>query len=213
MDKFNVSVPSENNETGGTEVIAAVDGKYAGRIVISDTIKEEAKSAIGKIKKQNIVTAMLTGDTEKTAEAVAKTTGIDELHAKLMPEDKLNELKNIRNKHGEVMFVGDGINDAPVLAGADVGAAMGSGADAAIEAADVVFMKSNMESIPDSIAISKKSVAVSRQNVVFAIAVKVIVLILGITGIYSNMWLAVFADTGVALICILNSVRILYSRY
>ena len=130
-----------------------------------------------------------------------------------MPEDKLNELKNIRNKHGEVMFVGDGINDAPVLAGADVGAAMGSGADAAIEAADVVFMKSNMESIPDSIAISKKSVAVSRQNVVFAIAVKVIVLILGITGIYSNMWLAVFADTGVALICILNSVRILYSRY
>ncbi len=213
MDKFNVSVPSENNETGGTEVIAAVDGKYAGRIVISDTIKEEAKSAIGKIKKQNIVTAMLTGDTEKTAEAVAKTTGIDELHAKLMPEDKLNELKNIRNKHGEVMFVGDGINDAPVLAGADVGAAMGSGADAAIEAADVVFMKSNMESIPDSIAISKKSVAVSRQNVVFAIAVKAIVLILGITGIYSNMWLAVFADTGVALICILNSVRILYSRY
>lgn len=213
MDKFNVSVPSENNETGGTEVIVAVDGKYAGRIVISDTIKEEAKSAIGKIKKQNIVTAMLTGDTEKTAEAVAKTTGIDELHAKLMPEDKLNELKNIRNKHGEVMFVGDGINDAPVLAGADVGAAMGSGADAAIEAADVVFMKSNMESIPDSIAISKKSVAVSRQNVVFAIAVKVIVLILGITGIYSNMWLAVFADTGVALICILNSVRILYSRY
>ena len=213
MDKFNVSVPSENNETGGTEVIVAVDGKYAGRIVISDTIKEEAKSAIGKIKKQNIVTAMLTGDTEKTAEAVAKTTGIDELHAKLMPEDKLNELKNIRNKHGEVMFVGDGINDAPVLAGADVGAAMGSGADAAIEAADVVFMKSNMESIPDSIAISKKSVAVSRQNVIFAIAVKVIVLILGITGIYSNMWLAVFADTGVALICILNSVRILYSRY
>ena len=213
MDKFNVSVPSENNETGGTEVIVAVDGKYAGRIVISDTIKEEAKSAIGKIKKQNIVTAMLTGDTEKTAEAVAKTTGIDELHAKLMPEDKLNELKNIRNKHGEVMFVGDGINDAPVLAGADVGAAMGSGADAAIEAADVVFMKSNMESIPDSIAISKKSVAVSRQNVVFAIAVKAIVLILGITGIYSNMWLAVFADTGVALICILNSVRILYSRY
>lgn len=213
MDKFNVSVPSETDETGGTEVLAAVDGKYAGRIVISDTIKEEAKSAIGKIKKQGIVTAMLTGDTEKTAEAVAKTTGIDEVHAKLMPEDKLNELKTIRNKHGEVMFVGDGINDAPVLAGADVGAAMGSGADAAIEAADVVFMKSNMESIPDSIAISKKSVAVSRQNVAFAIAVKAIVLVLGITGIYSNMWLAVFADTGVALICILNSVRILYSRY
>jgi len=210
MKDFGVNVPDMEETGGGTEVLTAYDGKYIGRIIISDTVKSEAAEAIRKIKSKGIVTAMLTGDNEKSAEAVAAETGIDEVHARLLPEDKLSELKKIREKHGSVMFVGDGINDAPVLAGADTGAAMGSGADAAIEAADVVFMKSDMEAIPSAIEISKRAVSVSRQNVVFAIGVKAVVMILGLSGIYSNMWLAVFADTGVALICILNSIKILY---
>ena len=159
-----------------------------------------------------IATAMLTGDAQDSAEAVARETGIQEVHAKLMPQDKLNELRKIRDAHGSVMFVGDGINDAPVLAGADVGAAMGSGADAAIEAADVVFMNSNMDAIPDAVKIARRTSKISNQNVVFALAVKAAVMILGITGVYSNMWLAVFADTGVSMLCILNSIRILYGK-
>ena len=134
------------------------------------------------------------------------------LKSQWFPEDKLSELQKIREKDGSVMFVGDGINDAPVLAGADVGAAMGSGADAAIEAADVVFMNSNMDAIPQAIALANKTGAVAMQNVIFAIGIKVIVMILGLTGIYTNMWLAVFADTGVAFLCILNSIRILRQK-
>lgn len=153
------------------------------------------------------MTAILTGDSEETAKQVAEYTGVDNYSAKLLPENKVSELKKIRHEYGSVMFVGDGINDAPVLAGADVGAAMGSGADAAIEAADVVFMNSNMDAVPKSIAISKKATAIAKQNVVFALAIKIIVMFLGLTGIYSNMWLAVFADTGVAFLCIINSLR------
>mgnify|MGYP002925452960 CR=1 FL=1 len=143
---------------------------------------------------------------------VAKLAGVEEVHARLLPEDKLSELQEVRKEYGSVMFVGDGINDAPVLAGADVGAAMGSGADAAIEAADVVFMNSNMDAIPSAIRIAHRTNTIAMENVVFAIAVKMAVLVLGITGIYSNMWLAVFADTGVAFLCILNSIRILRTR-
>lgn len=154
---------------------------------------------------------MLTGDAQGSAQAVASEVGIDEVHAKLLPQDKLTELQKIRAEKGEVMFVGDGINDAPVLAGADVGAAMGSGADAAIEAADVVFMTSGMEAIPQSIAIAKYSCRISRQNVVVALAVKVLVMILGLCG-FASMWAAVFADSGVAMICVLNSVRVLYKK-
>ena len=155
---------------------------------------------------------MLTGDAKKNAEMVAKEAGIDICYAKQLPQDKLNNLSKIREEKGAVMFVGDGINDAPVLAGADVGAAMGSGADAAIEAADVVFMNSNMDAIPQAIALANKTGAVAMQNVIFAIGIKVIVMILGLTGIYTNMWLAVFADTGVAFLCILNSIRILRQK-
>ena len=155
---------------------------------------------------------MLTGDALESAEEIAALAGVEEVHARLLPEDKLSELQKIREKDGSVMFVGDGINDAPVLAGADVGAAMGSGADAAIEAADVVFMISNMDAIPQAIALANKTGAVAMQNVIFAIGIKVIVMILGLTGIYTNMWLAVFADTGVAFLCILNSIRILRQK-
>ena len=151
---------------------------------------------------------MLTGDAEDSAQAVAKETGIDEVHAKLLPQDKLSKLQEIREKDGAVMFVGDGINDAPVLAGADVGAAMGSGADAAIEAADVVFMNSEMKAIPEALNIARMTNSISWQNVYFALGVKIIVMIMGLFG-YANMWLAVFADTGVSVICLLNSIRIL----
>ena len=154
---------------------------------------------------------MLTGDAKESAEAVAEETGIEEVYAKLLPQDKLRNLQKIRAKRGAVMFVGDGINDAPVLAGADAGAAMGSGADAAIEAADVVFMTSEMKAIPQSIAIAKESCRISRQNVIFALAVKILVMILGLCG-FASMWAAVFADSGVAMLCVLNSIRVLYKK-
>ena len=154
---------------------------------------------------------MLTGDSQAGAEAAAKATGIDEVHAKLLPQDKLEILGRIREKHGLVMFVGDGINDAPVLAGADVGAAMGSGADAAIEAADAVFMTSCVEAVPQSISIARSAGRIALQNVVFALVIKAAVMILGLLG-FANMWMAVFADTGVAMLCVLNSIRILYRK-
>lgn len=210
LESCNVDLKNYDNTLAGTQVLVAVDGIYIGCIVIADTVKEDADKAIKKIKSQRIFTAMLTGDEEKTANEVARLTKIDEVHAKLLPQDKLSILQKIRKEHGSVMFVGDGINDAPVLAGADVGAAMGSGADAAIEAADVVFMNSDIGAVPQAIELSKKTTAISRQNVIFALAIKIIVMILGITGIYSNMWLTVFADTGVAMLCILNSVRLLF---
>ena len=151
---------------------------------------------------------MLTGDARDSAEHVAKETGIDEVHARLLPENKLSELQKIRQARGSAMFVGDGINDAPVLAGADVGAAMGSGADAAIEAADVVFMTSEMSAIPEAVQIARNTRRISWQNVYFALAIKFIVMIMGLFG-FANMWIAVFADTGVSMLCLLNSVRIL----
>jgi Cd2+/Zn2+-exporting ATPase len=203
----------EEGQTGnyGTEVLLAVNGNYAGCLVIADTVKEDAKPAVQAMKRQGIVTAMLTGDAAEAAQAVAAETGIDEVHAKLLPEQKLQELTRIRSAHGSVMFVGDGINDAPVLAGADVGAAMGSGADAAIEAADVVFMTSSMSAIPQALSIAKATGRIARQNVIFALAVKAAVMVLGLAGL-ANMWMAVFADTGVAMLCIINSIRILYKN-
>lgn len=200
----------DGKQEAGAEVYLAIDNIFVCCLVISDTIKEEAPGAVSKLKRQNIQTAMLTGDAEEAAREIADKAGVEEVHARLLPQDKLSELNKIRENHGRVMFVGDGINDAPVLAGADVGAAMGSGADAAIEAADVVFMNSNMDAIPEAIRLSKKTSRIARQNVIFAIAIKCIVMLLGISGIYSNMWLAVFADTGVAFLCILNSIRIMY---
>lgn len=211
MDKYHIIMPELTADSYGSEVFLAVNGMFAGYMVISDTIKSDAVSAIRKLKALGLHSVMLTGDSQSGADAVAAATGIDEVHAKLLPEGKLNELGKIRNKYGAVMFVGDGINDAPVLAGADVGAAMGTGADAAIEAADVVFMTSSTEAIPQSINISKATNRIAIQNVVFALVIKIAVMILGLTG-HANMWMAVFADTGVAMICVLNSIRALYIK-
>lgn len=192
----------------GTEVFLALDGNLIGEIIIADEIKPESKDAITKMKQMNLVTAMFTGDASVSAQEVAELTGVEEVCAELLPQDKFARLQEIRAMHGEVLFVGDGINDAPVLAGADVGAAMGSGADAAIEAADVVFMTSSLEAVPEAIAIAKKTGMIAMQNVVFALFIKFLVMILGFLGM-ANMWMAVFADTGVAMICVLNSVRAL----
>lgn len=206
-----IEVPSKAKEIYGTEVLLAFNEKYIGYIVIKDKIKSDSKQAISDIKRYGLWTAMLTGDAKKNAEMVAKEAGIDICYAKQLPQDKLNNLSKIREEKGAVMFVGDGINDAPVLAGADVGAAMGSGADAAIEAADVVFMNSRLSAIPESIKIAKKTKAIAMQNVIGALVIKALVMVLGFAGI-ASMWMAVFADSGVAMICVLNSVRILFGK-
>ena len=195
----------------GTRVIIAVDGAYAGDLLIADTLKSDAAAAIRRLKQMGLRTAMLTGDGEETAAAIAQETGIDEVHARLLPEEKLTALQQIRSTQGAAMYVGDGINDAPVLAGADVGAAMGSGADAAIEAADVVFMTSCADAIADAIHIARATAKIAWQNVVFALAVKAIVMVLGLLG-HASMWMAVFADSGVAMLCVLNSIRLLYRK-
>lgn len=211
METYQVDTSGYRGSTYGTEVLIAIDGILEGYLVIADEIKEEARHAVERMKSQGLITAMLTGDAQDSAAEVAKQTGIDEVHARLLPQDKLTQLQEIRKKHGAVMFVGDGINDAPVLAGADVGAAMGSGADAAIEAADVVFMTSSVDAIPESVDIARKTGNIAMQNVVFALIVKALVMVLGFFG-FANMWMAVFADTGVAMLCVLNSIRILYTK-
>lgn len=211
MEAYQVETYDYHNQKYGTEVLVAWNGKLIGCLIISDTIKNDAASSIKTMKGQNLVTAMLTGDAKESAEAVAAEVGIDEVHAELLPQDKLEELQKIRRTHGAVLFVGDGINDAPVLAGADVGAAMGSGADAAIEAADVVYMTSSVNAIPQSVRIARVTGRIAMQNVVGALVIKALVMILGFLG-FANMWMAVFADTGVAMLCVLNSIRILYTK-
>ena len=202
---------AEFTELSGSVVFVAVDGRFAGYFVIADTVKKDAESAIARLKSMGLGTVMLTGDEECSARAVAEQVGIEKVYAKLLPQEKLETLQKLREEYGSVMFVGDGINDAPVLAGADVGAAMGSGADAAIEAADAVFMTSSVESIPQAVEIAKETNRIAIQNVVFALGVKLLVMILGLLG-YANMWMAVFADTGVAMICVVNAVRSLYKK-
>lgn len=211
LESYGIEIAEEQEKFAGTEVFLAKEAEYVGRIVISDEIKPEAEKVFAELRKLGIHTAMLTGDEERNAKEVADITGIDEVHAKLLPEDKVSMLGKIRKNSGRVMFVGDGINDAPVLAGADVGAAMGSGADAAIEAADVVFMTSSLDAVPQSLKIAKSTRNIARQNVIFALTVKGLVMLLGLLHM-ANMWMAVFADTGVAMICIMNSVRILYMK-
>ena len=195
----------------GTRVIVAVDSCYVGELLIADTLKEDAKNAVRRLRQWGLRSAMLTGDNAETAAAIAQQTGIDEVHARLLPDEKLTTLRQIREKCGAVMYVGDGINDAPVLAGADIGAAMGSGADAAIEAADVVFMTSRMDAVPEAVEIARKTSKIAWQNVIFALAIKAFVMVLGLLG-HASMWMAVFADSGVAMLCVLNSIRLLYQK-
>ncbi len=195
----------------GTVVLVAVDESYAGYILIADALKSGSADAVKKLKAHGYTTVMLTGDSAATAEAVGAQLGLDRVYAGLLPQEKLERMQALRQEKGAVMFVGDGINDAPVLAGADVGAAMGSGADAAIEAADLVFMTSDAAAIPEALDIARKTLSVAWQNVIFALAIKAIVMVLGLFG-FASMWLAVFADSGVAMLCVLNSIRMLYQK-
>ena len=208
MERYDVQgYPIEPAEYG-TEVLVAEGNTYLGRIIIADEARPDSAEAIADLNRQDIKTVMLTGDAEASANYIAKETGVSAVRAQLLPQDKLSVVRDIRSEYGPTMFVGDGINDAPVLAGADVGGAMGSGADAAIEAADVVFMRPSLTAIAHILDLSKSTLRVAWQNVVFAIAVKILIMLLGILG-YASMWWAVFGDTGVSILCILNSVRIL----
>ncbi len=200
---------------GGTCVYIAVDGSFAGSIEVADAPKEEAEKAIADIRREKVAKiVMLTGDSEDTAAKIAAELGITDYRAGLLPQDKVMAVEELLEKtaasgKGRLAFIGDGINDAPVLSRADVGIAMGSlGSDAAIEAADIVIMDDNLERIPMVIRIARKTIGISKANIVFALAVKVGCLILGAIGIV-GMWAAVFADVGVAFICILNSMRML----
>ena len=198
-------------EENGTVVYVAVNKKYAGYIVISDEIKEDSKKAVQELKKLGIKkTIMLTGDRKKSAEAIGKEIGIDEVYSELLPDKKVENMERIKKEvsdSGKLVFVGDGINDAPVLRASDVGIAMGGiGSDAAIEAADIVIMTDEPSKITDAIKIARKTNRVVTENIVFAIGVKIAIMILGVLGI-ATMWEAVFSDVGVALIAILNSMR------
>ena len=197
----------------GTTVHVEVDGLYAGHLVISDEVKPDAAEAIRKLKELGVQkTVMLTGDAQAVGERVGAELGLDEVHAQLLPAGKVERVEALlkeKSDKGALVFVGDGINDAPVLSRADVGVAMGGmGSDAAIEAADVVFMDDKPSKLADAIRIARKTRAIVRQNVVFALAVKLLVMVLGAFGV-ANMWEAVFADVGVSVIAILNAMRAL----
>jgi Cd2+/Zn2+-exporting ATPase len=194
----------------GTIIHVAIDGQYAGHIVISDQVKVDSAKAIDQLKQMGVKkTVMLTGDRQSVAASVASQLGIDEWHAELLPQQKVERMDALMKEQPGVAFVGDGINDAPVLARADVGIAMGGlGSDAAIEAADVVLMDDEPSKIATAIGVARRTLAIARQNVVFAIGVKVAVLLLATFGL-ATMWMAVFADVGVALLCVLNSLRLM----
>lgn len=197
----------------GTILYVAINNQFKGTIIISDKIKADAKKAIEKLKKNNVKKiVMLTGDKKAVGESVAKELGLDEVYTELLPNDKVEkveELMKSKSKKGKLAFVGDGINDAPVLAISDIGIAMGGlGSDAAIEAADVVLMTDEPSKVVDAIKISKKTLKIVKQNIIFAIVVKILVLILSAIGL-SNMWQAVFADVGVSVLAILNALRVL----
>ena len=206
-----IGVTGRECRSAGTIVHVAVDGKYAGHIVISDEMKDTSEEAMRALKSAGVKkTVMLTGDKESVAKAVAEMVGIDEYHAGLLPADKVRIVEEMLQEEGEkekLAFVGDGINDAPVLSRADIGIAMGAlGSDAAIEAADVVLMDDDPRKIAKAIKIARKCIRIVYENIYFAIGVKLICLLLGALGI-ANMWLAIFADVGVMVLCVLNAIR------
>ena len=214
MDAQNIAYTE--NKTAGTVVYVACNNVFAGSIVISDTVKEGSKDAIRDMKQVGVKkTVMLTGDRQAAADAVAAELGIDEVHAELLPADKVGQVEKLlgaQNEKERLAFVGDGINDAPVLTRADIGIAMGSmGSDAAIEAADIVLMDDDIRKIASLVKIARKTLGIVKQNIVFALAVKALVLLLGALGM-ANMWEAVFADVGVSVIAILNSMRTLNTK-
>ena len=209
-------IPFTKSSCAGTVVYISLEGGFTGTIVIADSVKEGAREALADMKRVGVKkTVMLTGDRREAAEAVAEELGIDEVHAELLPAEKVSRVEQLlsaRSSKAKLAFVGDGINDAPVLTRADVGIAMGSmGSDAAIEAADVVLMDDDVRKIASVVRISRKTLGIVKQNIVFALAVKGLVLILGATG-YANMWAAVFADVGVSVLAIINSMRTLYGK-
>ncbi len=210
MNKIGVQVINEHND--GTVVYVAVDDKYAGCIVISDVIKPTTKQAIEGLKDQNIKTVMLTGDSKAVADRVAAEIGIDIVKSELLPADKVAEVEKLienKNPKEKVAFAGDGINDAPVLSRADIGIAMGAlGSDAAIEAADVVLMDDDPAKISLAMRIAIKTLRIVKENIVFALAIKLVCLVLGALGI-ANMWIAIFADVGVMVIAVVNATRAL----
>ena len=212
MQKYSIDISEYKKEKNTTDLICAVNGRLAGCFRISDTIKENSKNVISELKRNKIHTVMLTGDSQSSASDTAQKTGINEYFHSLLPDQKVSKMKQIREKYGKVMFIGDGINDAPVLAGADVSAAMGNGADAAVEAADAVFMNPDITSVSKAFSISRDTNNIVVQNIVFALAFKLAVMVMGFMGI-ANMWFAVFADSGVALLCVINSIRILKKKY
>lgn len=210
MNKIGVQVINEHND--GTVVYVAIDDKYAGCIVISDVIKPTTKQAIEGLKNQNIKTVMLTGDSKAAADRVAAEIGIDIVKSELLPADKVAEVEKLienKNPKEKVAFAGDGINDAPVLSRADIGIAMGAlGSDAAIEAADVVLMDDDPAKISLAMRIAIKTLRIVKENIVFALAIKLVCLVLGALGI-ANMWIAIFADVGVMVIAVVNATRAL----
>lgn len=211
MIEKNIPIPTMPEIKLGNVVYTAINNKIIGRIIVSDSIKNTSKQAVSQLKQMGLHTVMLTGDKEKNAEAVGKMINIDDIKGDLMPDEKLAEMNKLRKQYGSIMFIGDGINDAPVLAGADIGGAMQNGSDIAIEAADAVFMNSEPIAVVSAKKIADTTQHIAYQNIFFALGVKALVIILGILG-HPNMWLAVFADSGVAMLLILNSIRTLKSK-
>ena len=215
MDQFHIPFEDACHHVG-TIIHVAVDGVYMGHIVISDQVKEGAKETLRDLKAAGMrKTVMLTGDSQAVGQAVARQLGLDEVHAELLPGDKVDQVERLLQSKGpkeQLVFVGDGINDAPVLSRADIGVAMGAmGSDAAIEAADIVLMDDDLKKLPVAVRIARKTLRIVRENIVFALAVKFLVLILSALG-KANMWWAVFADVGVSVIAILNSMRMLNAK-
>ena len=210
MNKYGISVDIKP-EHSGSVVYTAYNNKLCGYVLVSDSVKENSAKAVKSFKDMGIKTFMLTGDKAQNAEMTADKVGIDNVYSELLPSEKLEKVQEIREKFGNVMFIGDGINDAPVLAGADVGGAMQSGSDLALESADVIFMKSDLQSAVIAKEIADKTAVITKQNIIFALAIKFAVLVLGLFGI-ANMWFAVFADSGTAMLLVLNSIRILFSK-
>ena len=211
MDEYSITIPKGQRGESGSVVYIAVNGKVEGRIVVSDTVKKTSASAVEKLNSMGIHTVMLTGDKRENAAITGQRLGIETSIGELLPEDKLKKIENFRGLFGPVMFVGDGINDGPVLAGADVGGAMQTGSDLAIEAADAIFINSEPEAVVNAKRLADRTRQIAYQNIIFALVIKAAVLILGLLGL-PNMWFAVFADSGTAMLLVLNSVRNLSTK-